>query len=203
MFKSIQYQVPEEVKVLVAEYLSTHNIANRGEFDGNYEKQFLGKVGECIAYMRLLNKIPNLYQAEGFDGGVDLTYKGFSIDVKTVGRKYFVKEDWANNFYDIQKKYPTDILLFCSYNQSADVVEICGWIFKCELETKGIVREAGDVIERKNASTDLVCTKKMWEVKNKDLYPIEYLEKYDAKMLKRVMCDRMKNAKERAKAKGC
>ncbi len=52
---------------------------------------------------------------EGFDNGVDLEYFGLSIDVKTMGRTTDVKDYYVNNFIALQKNYPTNVFIFCSY----------------------------------------------------------------------------------------
>ncbi len=192
MYKSIKYTVPEEIKEKVAKYLSTHNIAKRGEFDGDYERQFNGKVGECVVFSRLYKKMMEL-KGEGSDGGTDIVYKGLTIDVKTMSRSVYTKIDYSNNYPDLQMKFPTDILVFCSFNRKENVMEICGWIFKCELERKGVLRLKGtDIISGKKG---LVYEDDIWEVKNEDLYPFEWLEKYSEEDLLKVKYDRIKYGK--------
>ncbi len=190
MYKSIKYRVPEKITQAVAEFLSSHNIANRGEFDGSYQNQFDGKVGECVVYSRLFKKMLNLNGGDGFDGGVDIRYKGFTIDVKTMGRKTYTRDSSANNFTDLQKKYPTDILVFCSFNKKENILEICGWIFKCELEEKGLFRSKGSSVMRGDGLS-FICDTDMWEVSNDKLYPFSYLESYESDTLKKVQCDRI------------
>ncbi len=85
---------------MVENYLKTHNLANRGVEDGDYNKQRVGLIGELTVYKYLFGEYPDLnVKQEGFDGGYDIAYNGRLIDVKTMGRKSFVKPEFVNNFF--------------------------------------------------------------------------------------------------------
>lgn len=184
-----RYEIPREIKQRVAKFLSGNNIANRGVLDGDFERQYTGKIGECMVYRELMGKDLEL-KGDGFDGGVDMEYKGFSIDVKTMGRNVYVRGDYVNNFTDLQKDYPTDILLFCSINKKANIIEFCGWIWKCELERKGELKPSGTYIKRRDGS-GFNCIEGLWEVRNDKLYPFGVLKTYSEEVLNKVKIKRM------------
>jgi hypothetical protein len=142
MIKRIK--VTEEVIATAKTYLTTHNLGNRGIEDGTPERQLHGLLGELIVYHYLFGVYPDLNSREnGFDGGVDIAYNGKKIDVKTMGRNAYVRPHYVNNFYVMQQNYASDTVVFCSYHKLDNVLEICGWMPKAELKTRGIFYAKG------------------------------------------------------------
>ena len=161
----------------VEKYLLTHNLGNRGFEDGSKHKQLVGLLGEIIVIEKLTGSTVNLKDRfDGFDGGFDLIYKGFRIDVKTMERKSFVRPEFINNFYIIQQTYISDIIIFCSYHTVANIVEICGWIFKNDLSKLGIFYQQGTRRIRTDGSS-FMFRQDNYEVQNKDLQHIHALLK--------------------------
>lgn len=143
------------------DYISKNNIANRGEFDGDKEKQFIGILGQVAFYNYLYKKFPKL--ETGFDNGIDLIYKDYSIDVKTMPRKVFMRENFVNNFVAYQKKYNTDILVFLNYNTNEKIIEICGWIWKKDLESLANYYPKGSIRKRSD-NTEMLCQADLYEI---------------------------------------
>lgn len=81
----------------------------------------------------------NLYRYIGGNTYRNITYKNHTIDVKTMERKVFVRREYVNNFIALQKNFDCDVLMFLSYNSKASefgTIEICGWIYKREIDEK-------------------------------------------------------------------
>ncbi len=161
---------------MVENYLKTHNLANRGVEDGDYNKQRVGLIGEFTVYKYLFGEYPDLnVKQEGFDGGYDIAYNGRLIDVKTMGRKSFVKPEFVNNFYLLQSHLQSDTIVFCSFHTVENILEICGWLPKAELANRGIYYSAGTKRVRSDGSS-FTFRQNNYEVENKNLNDIESLK---------------------------
>ena len=172
-YKTKRYQVDQKLIALVEDYLATHNLANRGVEDGDYARQRIGLIGELMVYKYLYHHYPDLnLKQDGFDGGYDIAYNNRLIDVKTMGRKSFVRPDFVNNFYLLQSHHQADTVVFCSFHSGESVLEICGWLPKEELATRGIYYAAGTQRLRTDGSS-FTFRQHNYEVKNIDLDDIE------------------------------
>jgi len=161
---------------IVENYLKNHNLGNRGVEDGDFEKQKIGLIGELSVYKYLLGNYPDLtIRQDGFDGGYDIVYNGRLIDVKTMGRKSYVRPNYVNNFYLLQSDHNADTIVFCSYHTSDKVIEICGCLPKIELSTRGIYYAAGTRRVRTDGSS-FTFRQNNYEVENKDLDDIDTLK---------------------------
>lgn len=176
MYTSKKYTVSPWIIEACSTFLQSHSLGNRGVEDGTFEQQLTGLIGEYIVYYHLKREKPDLSKKEdGFDGGIDIVHNGVRIDVKTMGRNSYVRGEYVNNFYVMQQKYDCDVLTFCSYHKSQQVIEICGWIHKNELSEKGIFYKAGSKRLRDNG-TFFHFRQDNYEVKNKDLRPIDMMK---------------------------
>jgi hypothetical protein len=145
--------------------------------DGDYNKQRVGLIGELSVYKYLFGEYPDLnVKQEGFDGGYDIAYNGRLIDVKTMGRKSFVKPEFVNNFYLLQSHLQSDTIVFCSLHTVENVLEICGWLPKAELANKGKYYAAGTQRIRSDGSS-FTFRQNNYEVENNKLNDIETLWK--------------------------
>lgn len=175
IYQSEKIAVQLNVLAEIERYLSTHNLGNRGVEDGDRRKQLVGLLGEILVIERLIGSTVNLEdRQDGFDGGFDLMYKGYRIDVKTMERKSFVRPEFVNNFYIMQEAYDSDIIVFCSYHATENILEICGWIFKKDLTRLGIFYKSGTERRRTDGSSFLF-RQDNYEIKNKDLKHIRTL----------------------------
>lgn len=174
MIKRIK--VTDDLISSVRRYLNHHNLGNRGVEDGSPRKQEVGMIGEMVTHHYLTGNYPNLTEKKvGFDGGYDLLFEGRKIDVKTIERKSYVRPYFVNNFYILQERHDAEILVFCSYHGMDQVIEICGWLLKSELPTKGIFYAAGTKRNRTDGSSFLF-RQDNYEVEVKDLECIEQLK---------------------------
>lgn len=176
IYQSEKIAVLPSVLAAIEEYLETHNLGNRGIEDGDKRKQTVGLLGEVLVTEKLAGAPINLSERQdGFDGGFDFEYKGLRVDVKTMERKSFVRPNYVNNFYIMQEAYDSDVIIFCSYNTSASILEICGWIYKNDLTKLGVYYKSGT--ERIRADgTSFVFRQDNYEIENKDLQHIRTLE---------------------------
>lgn len=171
----IELEVPQHVIDDVDEFLKTHNIANRGEFDGNKENQKTGLIGESVVNHWLKGEYIDFSQyADGNDGGIDIIHNDFTIDVKTMKRGVFVQPDYVNNFPAVQIDTPTDIVVFASYNKKQEIIEVCGWIMKKMIKFKATYLEEGTKRFRGNDTCFYLATDS-YEITNSDLLDITYL----------------------------
>lgn len=169
--------VPENVLHQIEDYLHSHNLGNRGVEDGSKLKQKVGLLGELVTHEYLHGNMPDLNdKLDGFDGGYDILYRGYRIDVKTMERNSYVKPDFVNNFYILQEEHPADLLVFCSYHATDQVLEICGWMPKKELARRGTFYAAGTKRMRTN-STSFYFRQDNYEIENKALDDTESLKK--------------------------
>ena len=174
MIKRINVE-PGLIKI-IEDYLQHHNLGNRGIEDGDHGKQKIGLIGELSVYKYLLGEFPNLKnKKDGFDGGFDIAYNARLLDVKTMGRKSFVRASYVNNFYLLQSDHNSDTIIFCSYHLNEKVLEICGWLSKTELSTRGIFYAAGTRRIRADGSS-FIFRQNNYEVENKDLDDIDTLK---------------------------
>jgi hypothetical protein len=171
-----QIHIGPQLIITVENYLQNHNLGNRGVEDGDYAKQKHGLIGELSVYKYLFGTYPDLSnKQDGFDGGYDMAYNGRLIDVKTMGRKTYVRSDFVNNFYLLQFGHKADTIVFCSYHTIDMVLEICGWLPKAELAERGILYAAGTQRSRADGSS-FPFRQENYEVENKDLNDIETLK---------------------------
>lgn len=161
-------EVPTYAHRFVNNYLAIHNVAQRGKFDGNYQNQFTGILGEAIVHEYIFGELPQL--KEGNDHGIDMIYKGFTIDVKTMKRKGFIKPYFVHNFLTLQLKTKTDILIFNNYCEPKNIIQICGWIYKDELLQKGQLIKKGSKRLRADG-TELIIQEDTIEVEQRNLKP--------------------------------
>ncbi len=141
--------------------VKNHNFGNRGVADGNVHEQLTGLIGQCT--VQTMFHVNLLTGAGGFDHGKDLEFAGLSIDVKTMGRTTDVKDYYVNNFIALQKDYPTDAYIFCSYFEEKKELTICGWLPKNELEKMASFYKKG---------TKRYRSDKTWFRTKADLYEI-------------------------------
>jgi hypothetical protein len=168
--------VPDALITSIREYLKDHNLGNRGIEDGSPRKQEVGLIGELIVHHYLHNKYLNLSEKlDGFDGGYDILFKDKKIDVKTMERKSYVRPNFVNNFYIMQEGHDAEIIVFCSYHNMDNIIEICGWLPKSELQTRGIFYAAGTKRIRTDGSS-FTFRQDNYEVEVKDLDDIDSLK---------------------------
>ena len=173
-----KYNIPKQLKNDVWAFLNENNIGNRFEGNGNKEQQFVGLVGEIM--VKRLFGFDHEFK-KGFDGGFDFKYKGFKIDVKTMGRNVDIKPDYVNNFVAHQKQFDCDIYIFCSLNKLKNELTICGFLSKKELLKLALLYKKGIKRTRSNGTTFKMKTD-TYEIKNNQLKNIEklfyYIPKY-------------------------
>ena len=104
-YKPLIKPINNFIKIKCWDYLKTHNLGNRGVYDGNKEKQFVGLLAEMETYNLLKGYYPDLDQKEnGFDGGIDIVLYDKTIDVKAMGRKYATRANYVNNIVNAVRK---------------------------------------------------------------------------------------------------
>ena len=175
-----KYNIPKELKNDVWAFVNENEMGQRFEFNGTKEQQFIGLVGEIM--VKRLFGIKHEW-TKGFDGGFDFQYKGFKIDVKTMGRNVDVQDHFVNNFVEHQIKFDCDIYIFCSLNKRKNELTICGYLSKKELLEKSVFRKKGERLSRSNGTSFVAKTNNL-EVQYKQMNNIEKLFYYLPEYLK-------------------
>ena len=159
MFK---VKVSDEIINHCKNQIELYNFGKRKEANGNKEQQLTGIIGQSV----VMNLFKQGYVdgATGFDGGIDIEFFNYKIDVKTMGRMCDVRSDYTNNFLKLQDYFNTDIYIFCSYNKKTQELTICGWIDKELFKQKRKYYSKGSTRIRANGTTFKTFT---------DLYEID------------------------------
>ena len=151
--KVVRVAIPEELYQQAKQWSRENNMGHRKFGNGNKSQQFSGVLGEIAVHRYLFGEWPRMEdRGDCFDGGIDLEYGGFKLDVKTKTRQGYVDDHFDNSVYAFQFKYPNDSYIFCSYNKFQKVVEICGWTTKDYIRDKGTFVKAGTVHTLDNGS---------------------------------------------------
>ena len=96
------------------DYLKTHNMANRGRFDGSKQNQLIGLIGELDTHYLLKDEYQDLkIKTNDFDGGVDIVHNKDTYDVKTMARTVYTKIDFVNNFANCSSATAIRFILLC------------------------------------------------------------------------------------------
>ncbi len=172
MSNPIFISIPNHKKEEVAKFLRETNIGQRGKFDGNFDKQFTGLLGEVIVYEVLTAEEYKFKQ--GYDGGFDFKYKGKRFDVKTMLRSGDVLDFYVHNLTDLQINYPVDAYIFASINKTTQKLQLCGWIDKTHFLKLATKHKAGDKQTRSDG-TSFVLETDSWTIEQRDLLDINYL----------------------------
>lgn len=167
MFK---IKVSNNIIDYATELVKEHNFGNRGVADGSKSEQLTGIIGQCT--IQTLFHVDVITGNKGFDHGEDLNYNGLSIDVKTMGRTTDVKDYYVNNFIALQRHFPTDVYIFCSYYEEKKELTVCGWLPKDELKKKAKFYKKGTKRFRSD-KTWFKTKADLYEIPNKKLYQIQ------------------------------
>jgi hypothetical protein len=193
--KSITYEIKEDLKQHVWEFTKDNNIGNRGHFDGDRERQFVGLIGEFIVscFMGLAKVKYDYHQGawkwlpelsnDGFDGGFDIELvTGEKFDVKTMTRNVDLQDHHEHNVVASQVKYNCDFYIFCSLNKRKNTLSIDGYLSKFELIALSNFHPSGEMIVRDNGTTFLI-TADTFSVEAKHLHDPGVLENLGGNLL--------------------
>lgn len=164
----------EEQRDYCVRYLQEHSLGHRGSFDGAYISQFFGLLGQVVVSDLVGYSRPS--GPGGFDGGVDLTINGVTVDVKTVIRSSDAKMNWKVNLTGTQALYQTDVLLFLNYNRTEGVFTFLGWLSKKDFLARALLNRVGDKITRDDGSVLEVVGMPFYDLTIRNLQPIKEKE---------------------------
>ena len=105
----------------------------------------------------------------GCDGGVDLTYKGKTYDVKAMTRNVDVKDHYVNNFLKVQKDYDVDGYIFCSWNINKSELTVSGWIKKEDFTKFKRLKPKGTICKNGIGAKEFPLRFDMYEIDNEHL----------------------------------
>jgi hypothetical protein len=162
--------------------LEVTNFGQRKEANGTRDQQLTGLIGQSVVMD--LFECGYIDSSKGFDGGVDLEYMDFTIDVKTMGRNSEPEYSYTNNFLKLQDYFNTEIYIFCSYHKKKQEVTICGWIDKSEFKEKRRYCPKG-TIRTRNDNTTFETLHDLYEIDNKDLNDVDSITDLKIQLVKK------------------
>ena len=162
----IQVPIHDDDRRYAVEVLKTTNFGHRSKgFNGNYEKQYTGLIGELTLHRVLGLKKPK-YTSGRLDSDILINNK--KIDIKSMARNVYMQDHYVHNFVAYQKDMPSDILLFISINKKSGVVQICGWLEKEKFLENASFFDQGDKRERDDG-TSFVLRAPLYEIEQNKL----------------------------------
>tara|TARA_R100000152_G_C6781941_1_gene217701 strand:+ start:8211 stop:9038 length:828 start_codon:yes stop_codon:yes gene_type:complete len=181
MFK---VKVNQDIIEYCKNQVDKYNFGKRSSANGNKEQQLTGIIGQSVV-MNLFG-LGNVNGEDGFDDGVDILYNNKKIDVKTMGRKSDVKQNYTNNFLKLQDHYSTEIYIFCSYHKTKEELTICGWINKTDFINKRRYYPKGTERKRFDGTT-FETFADLYEIDNKDLNQVNNIDELKQQLKSKTM----------------
>ena len=162
----IQVPIHDDDRRYAVEVLKTTNFGHRSKgFNGNYEKQYTGLIGELTLH-RVLGLTRPKYTSGRLD--TDILINNKKVDIKSMARNVYMQDHYVHNFVAYQKDMPSDILLFISINKKSGVVQICGWLEKEKFLENASFFDQGDKRERDDG-TSFVLRAPLYEIEQNKL----------------------------------
>ena len=162
----IQVPIHDDDRRYAVEILKTTNFGHRSRgFNGNYEKQYTGLIGELTLH-RVLGLTRPKYTSGRLDSDILINNK--KVDIKSMARNVYMQDHYVHNFVAYQKDMPSDILLFISINKKSGVVQICGWLEKEKFLEDASFFNQGDKRERDDG-TSFVLRAPLYEIEQNKL----------------------------------
>ena len=162
----IQVPIHDDDRRYAVEVLKTTNFGHRSRgFNGNYEKQYTGLIGELTLH-RVLGLTKPKYTSGRLDSDILINNK--KVDIKSMARNVYMQDHYVHNFVAYQKDMPSDVLLFISINKKSGVVQICGWLEKEKFLENASFFDQGDKRERDDG-TSFVLRAPLYEIEQNKL----------------------------------
>ena len=162
----IQVPIHDDDRRYAVEVLKTTNFGHRSRgFNGNYEKQYTGLIGELTLH-RVLGLTKPKYTSGRLDSDILINNK--KVDIKSMARNVYMQDHYVHNFVAYQRDMPSDILLFISINKKSGVVQICGWLEKEKFLENASFFDQGDKRERDDG-TSFVLRAPLYEIEQNKL----------------------------------
>ena len=166
MIERLKVKIKPEIIEHCKYQIKKYNFGKRSEHNGTKKQQYFGIIGQSII-MDFFG-LGYVDGSSGFDGGIDLTYKGKTYDVKTMGRKVDIKDDYVNNFLKVQEDYNVDGYIFCSINELKKELTVCGWITKDNfIKNRKFYKK--DELRYRNDGSSFPVKADLYEISNNDL----------------------------------
>ena len=162
----INIEIHNDDRQKAVEVLKYKNFGNRSSgFNGNYEKQYTGLIGDLTVH-RLLEMDPPNYNEGRID--TDILVNDKKIDVKSMLRKHDMRDNWVHNFVGYQKEISSDVLLFVNINRNTKTVQLCGWLDKKKFLDIADFYNKGDLRTRDDG-TSFKTYAPLYEIKQEKL----------------------------------
>ncbi len=163
----LKIKIKPEIISHCKKQIDKYNFGKRSKDNGNRNQQYIGIVGQSVI-MDFFG-LGYINGKSGFDGGVDLEYKGKKYDVKTMTRTVDVKDSYTNNFLKTQEDYDVDGYIFCSINTKKKELTVAGWIKKEDLNRIKRLKPKGTICKNGIGAKEFPLRFDMYEIDNKHL----------------------------------
>ena len=165
--KRLKIKIKPDIIDHCKKQIDKQNFGKRSKDNGNRNQQYIGIVGQSVI-MDFFG-LGYINGKSGFDGGVDLEYKGKKYDVKTMTRTVDVKDSYTNNFLKTQEDYDVDGYIFCSINTKKKELTVAGWIKKEDLNRIKRLKPKGTICKNGIGAKEFPLRFDMYEIDNKHL----------------------------------
>jgi hypothetical protein len=169
----IEIKIEEDIKSIVANFLKTRNVGQRGEFDGDFRKQFIGLVAEGVVYKFFFGKYPEF--KFGDDQGIDFILNGKNIDVKSSETTKRINENFVVTVVLSQVSNKAEAYVFAFVNPDSSTLTLVGWIDKKHFLKLSTFTPKGSDRYRTDGSTFKMITDN-FDLRVYDLLDIKYLK---------------------------
>jgi hypothetical protein len=173
----LQVEITDELICKVERYRDKHPWANKGYFDGTPEQQLRGMIGQIVVWRLLVGSSPTPNDLkEAFKKGFDVPFCDLQTEVKTKGTNIFVSDNFEHTFPKLQRPIEDfDVVVFCNYNRSKNILQICGWLPKETFLERSVL-----VLKGTKASNGLFCfSVDTYLIYNSALHDMKFLLEYD------------------------
>lgn len=140
----------------------------KSEYAGSQEQQAIGFLGETVICDAMGFERPTPH---GFNGGFDIYLFTKKIDIKTMSRTTEVQDYYVHNFLDHQKKHPAACFIFCSYNRTAKILTVCGFISKTDYFRQAKFYKKGEIRTMANGK-QFPAKGDMYEIRQDQIMPV-------------------------------
>jgi hypothetical protein len=123
----IELKPTQEQKNYAYNIINNHNLAQRGIFDGDKNKQFIGILAKVMIcdFLKIERIKKKLYPSL-----IDFNFNNSSYNVKVFSSKFDYKPEYYHTIITSELKFNVDYFIFCSYNYLKDKLFLCGYISK-------------------------------------------------------------------------
>lgn len=173
MINAIEIKIDNDIKKIVGDFLKNRNVGERGEFDGDFRKQYLGFIAEAIVYKFFFGNYPDI--TIGNDNGIDFVLNGKNIDVKSSETTKKINDNFVVTVVLSQLSNKSEAYIFTFVNPETSILTLVGWIDKkIFLRLSNFVPKGSDRYKSDGSTFKMITDN--FDLRISDLLDIKYLK---------------------------